>query len=81
MVMSAYTTSAKRNSGQKSTLTERDRHTMRRTVSKNHKTTATQVTAELNIHFEDLVSTKTALCGLHKSIMHGRAYVLTYVRS
>jgi CTP-dependent riboflavin kinase len=38
-VMSAYTnhgktTSAKRNSGQKSTLTERDRHTLKRIVSK-----------------------------------------------
>jgi transposase len=38
-VMSTYTnhgktTSAKRNSGRKSTLTERDRRTLRRTVSK-----------------------------------------------
>jgi hypothetical protein len=43
-VMSAYTnrgktTSAKRNSGQNSTLTERDHHTLRRIVSKNHATT------------------------------------------
>jgi hypothetical protein len=47
-VMSAYTnrgkTSAKRNSGKKSTLTERGRHTLRRIVSKNHTTTAAQVT-------------------------------------
>jgi hypothetical protein len=46
-VMSAYTkhgeiTSAKRNSGQKSTLTERDRRTLR-IISKNHGTTAAQV--------------------------------------
>jgi transposase len=33
-------TSAKRNSGRKSTLTERDCHTLRRAVSKNHRTTA-----------------------------------------
>jgi IS30 family transposase len=30
------TTSTKRNSGRKSTLTERDRRTLRRIVSKNH---------------------------------------------
>jgi transposase len=44
-VMSAYTnhgktTSAKRNSGPKSTLTERDRRTLRRIVSENYRTTA-----------------------------------------
>jgi transposase len=37
------TTSAKRNSGRKSTLTERDRRTLRRIVSKNHRTIAAQV--------------------------------------
>jgi hypothetical protein len=40
----------------KSTLTEKDRRILRRVVSKNHATTA----AELNIHLEDPVSTKTA---------------------
>jgi transposase len=45
-VISAYTnhgktTSAKRNSGRKSTLTERDHRTLRRIISKNHVTTAT----------------------------------------
>jgi hypothetical protein len=58
-VVLAYTnhgkTSAKRNSGQKSTLTERDCCTLRRIILKNHTTTA----ADLNIHFEDPVSTKT----------------------
>jgi transposase-like protein len=63
-VMSAYTNhgktaTAKRNSGWKSTLTERDRLKLRRIVSKNHSTTAGQVTAELNIQLEDPVSTKT----------------------
>jgi hypothetical protein len=62
--MSAYTNhektaSAKRNSGRKSTSRERDRRTLRRIVSKNHTTTAAQVTAKLNIHIEDPVSTKT----------------------
>ena len=32
---------------------------LKRFVSKNHRTTATKVTAELNIYLEDLVSTKT----------------------
>jgi hypothetical protein len=76
--MSAYmnhrkTTLAERNSGQKSTLTETDHCTLR-TVSKNHRTTA-QMTAELNIHDEDPVSTKTVRCELHKSNIHSRAAI------
>jgi hypothetical protein len=67
------TTSAKRNNGRKSTLTERNRRTLRRTVSKNHTSTAAQVTAERNIHLEESVSTKTAPRELHKSNIHGRA--------
>jgi transposase len=52
-VMSAYTnhgktTSAKRNSGQKSTLTERDCRPLRRIVSKNHTTTAARATGQQN---------------------------------
>jgi predicted transcriptional regulator len=67
-VMSAYTnhektTPATRKIGRKLTLTERDRRTLRRTVSKNHITTA----AELNIHLEEPVSTKTVRRDLHKS--------------
>jgi transposase len=63
-VMSAFTnhgktTSAKRKSGRKSTLTERQRCTLRRIVWKNHRPTAAQVTAEMNIYLEDPVSTKT----------------------
>jgi hypothetical protein len=78
--MSAYTThgkttSAKRNNGRKSTLTERDRRALRRIVSKNHRTTAAQVTAELNIHLESLVTTKTLRCKLHKYNIHSRAAV------
>jgi hypothetical protein len=42
------TKSAKRNSGRKSTLTERDRHTLRRSVSRNHRTTTAQVTGQQN---------------------------------
>jgi hypothetical protein len=62
--MSAYTnrgktTSTKRKSVGKSALTERDCYTLRTIVSKNRRTAAVQVTAELNIHLEDPVSTKT----------------------
>jgi transposase len=80
-VMSAYTNhgktiSAKRNSGRKSKLTERDRRTLRRTFfPKNHRTTAAHVTAELNIHLEDPVSTKTVRRELHESNIHCRAAI------
>ena len=62
--MTAYTNdgktlSAKRNSGQKPKLSERDWHRLKRIESKNHRTTAAKVTTELNIHLEDPVSTKT----------------------
>jgi hypothetical protein len=75
--MSAYTnhgktSSAKRNSGRKSTLAERDRRTLRRIVSKNHRNIAAQLIAELNIHLEDPVSTKTVRRELHKANIHGR---------
>jgi transposase len=80
-VMSAYTnhgktTSTKRNSGRKSTLKERDCHMLRRIVLKNHRTTAAQVTAELNIHLEDPVSTRTVRHELHKSNIHGRVAIV-----
>jgi hypothetical protein len=39
-------------------------------VSKNHRTTAAQATAELNIHLGDRFHKKG---GLHKSNIHGRA--------
>jgi hypothetical protein len=63
--MSAYTnhgkaTSTKRNSERKSSLTERDRDKLRRIHSKNHRTTAAQVTEKLHTHLEDPVFTKTA---------------------
>jgi hypothetical protein len=68
------TTSVKRNSGQKLTLAERDRHALR-IVLKNHRITVAQVTAELNIHLEDPVSTKTVHHKLHKSNIHGTAAI------
>jgi hypothetical protein len=83
-VMSTYTNnektaSAKRNSGRKSTLTGRDRRTLKTTVSKNHTTTAAQVTAELNVHLEDPVFTETVRRELHKSNIHGRAAIAKHL--
>jgi transposase len=69
------TTSAKRNSGQKSTLTKSDSRTLRRIVPKNHRTTAAQATAELSMHLEDPLSTKSVRRELHKSSIHGRAAI------
>jgi transposase len=71
-VLSAYmnhgkATSAKGNGGRISTMTKRDRRTLRTIASKNHRSTAANVTAELNIHLQDLVSTKTVRRELHKS--------------
>lgn len=72
-VMSAYTnhgetTSAKRNNGGKSTLTERDGRILRKIVSTNHRSTAAQVTAVLNVYLEDPVSTKTTRRQSHNPI-------------
>jgi hypothetical protein len=55
-------------------MTERDRRTLRKLVSKNHTTTAAQMTTELNIHLEDFVSTKT-IRREHRSNTHGRASI------
>jgi hypothetical protein len=44
---------------------------------KNHRNTAAQVTAELNIYLEDPDSTNTLRCKLHISTIHGRAAVAT----
>ena len=62
-VMMTYTNhgrtlSAKGNSGRKPKLSERDCLILKRIESKNHRSTAAKVTAELNIHLEDR-STKT----------------------
>jgi len=71
-IMTVYTnhrktSSAERNSGRKPKVSERNRSTLKRIVSENHRNAAAIVTAELNIHFEDLVPTITVIRGLHKS--------------
>jgi hypothetical protein len=50
------TSSAAKNRGRKPKLNERNRRTLKRIMSKNHKTAAAKVTAKLNIHREDHVS-------------------------
>jgi hypothetical protein len=52
------TSSAKGNSGRNPKLSERDHRMWKRIVSKNHRTAAAKVTAELNILLIDPVSTK-----------------------
>ena len=52
---------------------ERDRRTMKRILSNNHRTTAAGVTGELIIHREDSVSTTTVGRKLHKSNIQGTA--------
>ena len=47
------TSSAKRNSSRKPKLSKRDRRTLKRIVSINHRSTTAKVTAELNIYLED----------------------------
>jgi hypothetical protein len=69
------TSLAERNSGRNPKRSEGDRRTLERTVSKNLITTAPKVTAELSIHLEDPVSTKTVRRELHKSNIHGRATI------
>jgi transposase len=63
-VTTAYTNygktpSAKRNNGRTPKLSERDHHILKRNVSKLHRTTIAEMTAEINIHPVDPVSTKS----------------------
>jgi len=66
------TSSGTRNSGRKQKISERYRRTSKRTVSRNRKTTRAKVIAELNIHLEDSVSTKTAPREINKCSIHGK---------
>ncbi|KAL6477195.1 hypothetical protein MHYP_G00156940 [Metynnis hypsauchen] len=79
-VMSAYhqerrTTSNRINCGRKRKLSERDVQVVTRIVSKKHKTTAAQITAELNVHLNSPVSTRTVPRELHRVNIHGRAAI------
>lgn len=79
-VMTAYikqgkTSSAKQNSGRKSKLTDRDRRALKRIVARKHKTTASQITSEMNTHLQEAVSSKTIRRELHAANIHGRAAI------
>jgi hypothetical protein len=56
-------------------LTERDRRTLRSIFSKKIRTTAAQVTLELNIRLEDPLSTKPVRRELQKTNNHGSAAI------
>ena len=78
--MTAYTnrrktSSTKRNSDWNPKINARDCHTLKKIVSKNHRTTAAKVTAELSIYLEDPVSTNTVQWELYKSSIHCRAAI------
>jgi len=79
-VMTAYTkygktSPAKKNSGRNPKLTDRDRRTLKRIVTRQHKTTAAKVTAELNTHLSNTILTKTVRRELHKGNIYGRAAI------
>ncbi|CAB1420014.1 unnamed protein product [Pleuronectes platessa] len=61
------TTSAKKNSGRKSKLTEKDRQTLLRIVEEHPEYTASNITSELNTHLSHTISVKTIRRELHKA--------------
>ena len=69
------TSSLKQNSGRKRKLSNRDRRTFRRIVRKDPKNTDTKISAELNNHLENPVSSKTARKELHKADFIVRAAI------
>jgi hypothetical protein len=79
-VMTAYTrdgktSSAKRNTGRKKKLGERDRRVLKRIVARNHKQTLAQITAEANRHLQDPVSSRTVQRELHAANIRGRVAI------
>ena len=65
------TSSLKQNFERKRKLSDRDRRTLTRIVRKDHKNTATKITAELNGHLGNPVSSKTVRRELHKAEFYG----------
>lgn len=78
-VMTVYikhgrTASAKKNSGRKSKLSEKDRQALLRIVDEHPEYTASKITTELNRHLSHAVSVKTIRRELHKAgIFRGSA--------
>jgi hypothetical protein len=63
------TSSAEKNSGRQPKQSERDRCTLKRIVSKNHRNAAAKMTAELTIHMEACYH-KNSPTRAHKSNTH-----------
>jgi DNA-binding CsgD family transcriptional regulator len=57
--------SARRNTGRKPKLSERERRILKGIVSGSHRTAATKVTAELSIHLDEHFHKKTIQRELH----------------
>ncbi|GBL73249.1 hypothetical protein AVEN_259947-1 [Araneus ventricosus] len=68
---SGKTFSSKSQRGPKLVLSDRDRRSLRRIVTKHKKTTAAKVTAEMNVMLTNPVSTKTKRRELHKQGISG----------
>jgi len=69
------TSSARRKNGQKPKLSEMDCHTLKRIVSKRHRTTAAKVTAEFSIQLEDRFH-KNSPMRVSQINIHGRAAIV-----
>ena len=67
--------SQKQNSGRKRKLSDKDRRNLTRIVGKDHKNTVSKITAELNDHLENPISSKLVRKGLPKAEFHGRAEI------
>ena len=78
-VMTAFekekTSSLKQNSGRKQKLSDRGRQTLMQIVRKDHKNTVPKITAELNDHLENSVSSKIVRKALYKARFRGRAAI------
>jgi hypothetical protein len=72
------TSSAKRNSGHKPKLSEGLHHTLKRIVSKSHRTTAANMRVELIVPHEDPVSSQTVY-RFHQYNIYGRPAVAKYL--
>ena len=69
------TSSLKQNSGRKRKLPDRNRRTLIQIVRNDQKDAAPKITAELNDHFNNPISSKTVRMDMHKAGFHGRAAI------
>ncbi|GFW28397.1 transposable element Tcb1 transposase [Trichonephila clavipes] len=83
-IMTAYTkksktTSSKPNSGRKSKLADRHRRVLKHIVAQKHKQSLSEITFEMNSHFQDPISTKTLKREIHAANIYGRIIRKTMV--